>query len=220
MKTLVLTAFLILLGMQSLCAADVQMLQQAMATYTRLMPTLQPAVREWVGGEAKKIGKGSKISVEAIKADIQARFAGQTLATADIETLALLVMAEATQNARNDLKASMENLRDISSRKAAQRQAAGNLSKAEVEAQGVGQLNVRPAVTNPPVRSATATTGHATQSPANITPAKMDPVTEISDQDMLQLQRVMDQRSQLETMLSNMLKASSDAQSALIGNLK
>lgn len=220
MKTIVLAAFLTLLGMQSLCAANVQAVQQAMATYARLIPTLQPAVREWVGVEARKVSKDAKVSMESIKTDIQTRFAGQTLAAADIDTLALLVMAEATQNARNDMKASMENLKDISSRKAAQRQAAVNINKAAVDVQGAAQLNVRPAATNQPTRAATLTTAHGTQISANITPAKIDPVTEISDQEMLQLQRTMDQRSQLETLLSNMLKASSDTQSALISNLK
>jgi len=45
--------------------------------------------------------------------------------------------------------------------------------------------------------------------------AKKDKLSEMSQQDMLQLQQAMDKKSQLETMISNTMKASSDSQNSL-----
>jgi predicted ribosomally synthesized peptide with nif11-like leader len=42
----------------------------------------------------------------------------------------------------------------------------------------------------------------------------------LNDQDMFALQRMMDQKSQLESMISNVMKASSNVQGSLAGALK
>ena len=45
--------------------------------------------------------------------------------------------------------------------------------------------------------------------------AKKDKLSEMSQQDMLQLQQMMDKKSRLETMISDTMKASSDSQNSL-----
>jgi hypothetical protein len=47
-----------------------------------------------------------------------------------------------------------------------------------------------------------------------------DSVSEMTDQDMLQLQRAMEQKAQLETMISNVMKAASDTSSSTARALK
>ena len=212
---------LVLLCASGIRASEKPIPEQAVALHARLAPALQPAVREWVSAEAKKISKDSKAGEATVKADIQARFAGQPLADADVEALAFLVMMEATQAARDDLRGILDNVKASSSQKAAQRQAAGTHNKADAAGQGAGQQIAQLAATNLPVRPAVVmAAGHGSQLSANLTPAKQDAVTGITDQDMLQLQQAMDRRSQLETMLSNLMKKAADAQSNLVGNLK
>ena len=45
--------------------------------------------------------------------------------------------------------------------------------------------------------------------------AKKDKLSEMSQQDMLHLQQMMEKKSQLETMISNTMKAGSDSQNSL-----
>ena len=47
-----------------------------------------------------------------------------------------------------------------------------------------------------------------------------DAISELSKEDMLWLQRLMDKKSQLEQMISNTMKAASEAQSNIANNLK
>ena len=47
-----------------------------------------------------------------------------------------------------------------------------------------------------------------------------DAISELNQQDMLMLQQLMEKKSQLESMISNVMKASSETQSNLAKNLK
>jgi hypothetical protein len=47
-----------------------------------------------------------------------------------------------------------------------------------------------------------------------------DAISELNQQDMLMLQQLMEKKSQLETMISNTMKAASETQSNIASNLK
>lgn len=50
--------------------------------------------------------------------------------------------------------------------------------------------------------------------------SQKDAISELNQQDMLMLQQLMDKKSQIESMISNVMKASSETQSNLAKNLK
>ena len=50
--------------------------------------------------------------------------------------------------------------------------------------------------------------------------SQKDAISELNQQDMLMLQQLMEKKSQLESMISNVLKASSETQNNIASNLK
>jgi hypothetical protein len=58
---------------------------------------------------------------------------------------------------------------------------------------------------------------HARQGNASL---PKDSLSELGSEDTLKLQQMMDRKSQLEEMISNVMKESSDASNSIIGNLK
>jgi hypothetical protein len=219
-RLLMLAAVMALLAAQATSAAETQIPEQAKAIHVRLIAALKPAVREWVSQEAKKVSKDPKTSEAAIKADIQSRFAGQSLAGADVEALAFIVLMEASQDAQNDLKSIMDGVKSANERKAALRQAPNNLKQQDAAIKVVGQPDVRPATTNLQARTGAVVAGKNAPISAAGQPANLNSMGDMSQEQQLLLQRAMDQRSQLEAMISNVMKAVSDSQSNIVSNLK
>jgi hypothetical protein len=217
---LVLTAAVALLAANAASAAETQIPAQATAVHAKLASALKPAVREWVSQEAKKVSKDSKASEAGIKADIQTRFAGQSLAGADVEALVFVVLMEASQDAENDLKTIMDGVKAANEKKAAMRQATNNLNKGEAAIRTAGQPTVRPAATNLQARPGPVVAGNNAQMSVASQPANLNSMGDMSQEQQLLLQRAMDQRSQLEAMISNVMKSVSDTQSNIISNLK
>ena len=60
----------------------------------------------------------------------------------------------------------------------------------------------------------------AAQARQGKTPHPTDSLSELGSADQLKLQQMMDRKSQLEEMISNVMKESSDASNSIIGNLK
>ncbi|MCX6895860.1 MAG: hypothetical protein NTZ16_10260 [Verrucomicrobia bacterium] len=216
-RPFVLTVALVLLGSNASSSADTQIQEQAKAVHARLAPALKPAVREWVSQEAKKVSRNPKLNEAAVKADIQNRFAGQTLASGDIEALVFIVMMEATKDANEDLKALMAATKAANEKKAAQRQAAGNLKKDEAGIKAAARQEAAgTASTNLQIRA------HAinVKPSARASAAQPDSMGDMSEEQQLRLQMAMDRRAKVEEILSNVMKKMSDTQSNIVGNLK
>ncbi len=147
----------------------------------RLSASVKPTVRAWVQSEARALA-GRKLAPDAMLAtargDVLGRFSGQTLLTAEVETMAMLVMSECARDAQADVEALLAQMQATSAARRAQRQAA---------------------------------------TPAK---AKADSLSDLTAGEMLLLQQAMDKKSQLEQMISNVMKAGADAASAAIVNLK
>lgn len=214
---------LILAALLTACfanAADPQIPQQAKVVQTRLVPNLKPAVREWISEEAKKVSRSSVVNEAAVKADIQTRFAGQSLAGGDIEALTLLVMTEAAQDAEKDLKAAMAEMKATNEKKAAQREAANKLKREESGIKATArQEYTRPATTNLQVRPGLVKPQSVDQA-VDSTKAKLDSKSELGETESLRLQMSMDRLAKLEATLSNLLKKISETQSNIVNNLK
>ena len=214
---------LILAAFLSACfarTAEPQIPQQAKIVQARLIPALKPAVREWISQEAKKVSRSSVVNEAAVKADIQTRFAGQSLVGGDIETLTLLVMMETAQDAEKDLKAAMAEMKAANEKKSAQREAANKLKREEAGIKAAArQEYTRPATTNLQVRPGLVKRQSVNQSVEDAK-TKLDSKNEMGETESLRLQMAMDRLSKLEATLSNLLKKASDTQSNIVNNLK
>ncbi len=201
-------------------AAEPQIPQQAKVIQARFIPVLKLAVREWISQEAKKVSRSSVMNEAAVKADIQTRFVGQSLAGGDIETLILLVMTEAAQDAEKDLKAAMAEMKATNEKKAAQREAANKLKREETGIKAAArQEYTRPATTNLQVRPGLVKRQSVNQSVEDAK-AKLDSKNEMGETESLRMQMAMDRLSKLEATLSNLLKKVSETQSNIVNNLK
>ena len=183
--------------------AEIQVPAATKALHTKLTATVKPAVREWVLQEAKKISRQPATAEAIIKADIQNRFAGQPLASADIEALMFVVLMEASQDAEKDLKTIMAETKSINDRKAAQRPTAAatktNTAAVRVNLSGAAQ---RMDAGNAPMKD------------------KLDSKSELGETESLRLQMAMDRLSKMMQALSNVEKKIFDTQTNIIGNLK
>ncbi|MCX5760412.1 MAG: hypothetical protein NTW72_02725 [Gemmatimonadetes bacterium] len=154
----------------------------------RLSAAVKPTVRGWVQSEARALA-GRKLSPDAMLAtargDVLGRFSGQTLASADVETMAMLVMTECAKEAQAELEALLAQMNATNAARRAQRQAAMTYEQAAA------------------AKRATA-----------------DSLSDLTAGEMFVLQQVMDKKSQLEQMISNVMKSGADAASAAIVNLK
>src|SRR5438105_4261031 len=83
----------------------------AQALKVHLTGKLQPSVRSWVTQEAHKIAAQPQATEATVRADVQTRFAGQSLETADIDALLYLVMMETAEAMDKDLKAAMAEMK-------------------------------------------------------------------------------------------------------------
>ncbi|MEI8291579.1 MAG: hypothetical protein WCH99_19090 [Verrucomicrobiota bacterium] len=201
-------------------AAEPQIPQQAKVVHARLIPALKPAVREWISQEAKKTSRSSVLSEAAVKADIQTRFAGQSLAGGDIEALILLVMTEAAQDAEKDLEAAMAEMKAANEKKSDQREAANKLKRGESGIKAAArQEYTRPAATNLQVRPGWVKPQSVDQA-VDSAKAKLDSKSELGETESLRLQMAMDRLSKLQATLSNLLKKTSETQSNIVNNLK
>ncbi len=209
------------------------------ALHAQLAVKLQPSVRLWIDEQSRKL-RQAPVDQGALRAAVQARFAGQSLGAGDIETMALLVMMQATKDMDQDLKAVMAEVKAMTAAKAKLRDLVSRVNK-DV-AQNAGVKDVAPCV--PPscggyqtaMMEAAAALRHTrtratltVREPTNVQQlralagdlkGKLDGMNELNDQEMLSLQRLMDQKSKLETMISNVMKAAASTQSAIIQNLK
>jgi putative addiction module CopG family antidote len=170
------------------------------------------------------------------------------LGGADIEALAFLVLMQAAKSAQEDLKAIMARVKAINEAKSALRDLMSSVSK-DVAA-NAGQKNGEPPLdfsegvgsekayhrallpVAEPTSDGTIPTVLAELHKGRITQVdqlraireslagKPDSLTDLGEFEQLRLQMAMDRRSKAMSVLSNVLKKMSEAQAAIVANLK
>jgi len=213
----VLTVALGFVGTKANCAIVRQIPEQAKVIHTRLAAALKPTVREWVAQEAMNVLRDPKKGEAAIRADIQKRFSGQNLASADIETLVFLVMMETSKSAQEDLKAQLAEMQAANKAKSAQRPTVTKIKSAAADSKATTQPNP------PPKTTASQQVGGVKQdAPVSgaIPSDKPDSLSELGEPESLRLQLAMDRHAKMVETLSNLMKKVSETDSAIIGNLK
>ena len=113
-----------------------------------------------------------------------------SIADADIATLVFLVLLQAARSAEEDLKAILDEVRDLNRRKQRLRELLDKLRKSEVDAAVDAMKD------------------------------ELDSLSELSEEEALRLQLAMDRLAKLESTISNILKKFSDTAASIIANLK
>ena len=160
-------------------------------------------------------------------------------AGADIEAVAFIVLMQATKDMDQDLQqimaevkaqnAAKQKMRDLLNQLGHDTATAANMTKqpcrTAVCSSLPGELNqiaAATAQTRHPIRLAVPsnpTYGQAQQA-ADQLKSELDSMSEMSEQQQLQLQMIMDRRAKFEETLSNLLKAEQDTAGSIVGNLK
>ena len=176
----------------------------------RLMGLLQPVLRPRVHATAMLFSKRLRtpqprdakprdLGVLARQAVVDSAYLGlATRARVDIDAVVLLVLLDAWHETTNDVgrvRGELEAIRAFASCKQIARCIAAIVPTQEMSQADIDRVRAQLA-------------------------DKRDSLSDMSQQDALVLQQLMDQKSQLETMISNVMKAGSDAQAAVVSNLK
>jgi putative addiction module CopG family antidote len=166
----------------------------------------------------------------------------------DIEALAFLVLMQGAKSAQEDLKAIMARVKAINDAKSAHRDLIGSVSKDVVAnagqkdgeppldfSHGLGSEKAyhrAPLPVAEPTADGTIPTVLTDLHKGRITQVdqlrgirealtgKLDSLSELSELEQLRLQMAMDKRSKAMSVLSNLLKKTSEAQAAIVANLK
>ena len=160
-------------------------------------------------------------------------------AGADIEAMAFIVLTQATKDMDEDLQqimaevkaqnAAKQKMRDLLNQLGHDTAAAGNMTKqpchTAVCSSLPGELNqiaAATARTRRPIRLVVPSnpTYAQVRQAADQLKNELDSMSEMSEQQQLQLQMMMDRRSKFEETLSNILKAEQDTASNIVSNLK
>ena len=219
-SALVATAFV--LCVRSITSAERQEISSgAIALHANLVARAKPGVRDWVGQEAQKLRRELKIEEAVVRNDIKTRFAGQSLASMDIEALAMMVMMQCARDADEDLRTLLAEIKTANEAKQKLREqsAVAKDAKTKTETQ-----------TRAEVKTAAGTGAQATKPPAVVRTAgandltatkdRLDSLNGMSETQSLRLQAAMERQSKLLETLSNILKKNSTIQDALVQNLK
>ena len=187
----------------ALAAATEQSLpEQAPALKVQLTKRLQPSVRSWIAQEARKIAAQPQATEATVRSDLQARFAGQSLETADIDALLYLVMMEEAEAMDKDLKAAMAEMK---AHNAAKQKSRESISMTKRE--GLATVEPKP-------------TPQARLGAIAATKGDLDSMNEMSEMTSLRMQTMMDRRAKVIAALSNIMKKISTTQDTLVQNLK
>lgn len=203
-----------------------------------LHTSLQPSARIWMQQQAQIEARRPALDLEALRTAIRRRFTGA--ANVDIETMVFMVMAEVAQNQEQDLRNQMQQMEAMEKEKQALRQLLNQMQQETAQLKAGEHTGVcqTPFCRSLPTRLAEMTTASTTQprpfhlrAQENITYPQLSSllsqtdqalgsVSDLSQEQQLQMQTAMDQRSKLIEMLSNMLKSMSDTSTSIIANMK
>jgi hypothetical protein len=216
--------------------------QSAATVGAAITAEAQPAVREWIVKQGKaaadSIPDVNLFLVRARKA-IETRFAGQNIASLDVDALIMLMMLETVKAAGDDARRTLDEMERMRAEREKLRELLAKLKAiADSTADRKGSESCGLPVCLQ-LRS-TLTTLASSQAKAGIAPvalrdaatlaelrgavdeltAKRDSIDELSKDRQLRLQQVMERMTLYNRFMSLLLKKLSTTQGALIQNLK
>jgi hypothetical protein len=173
---------------------------------------LSPSAKLKLHNIADTLGRSGAITDGTSRAAIVSAFPGVNFSSADISALTFIVLMDAAESAQHDLQSITAGVSAINNQKDSLRKELGN---ANANKTSRVQKVYTPASTTlvvPPPLSSNATMTEKQK--------RLDDLSELSEMQQLKLQMVMDQKSKLEAMLSNLLQMMHDTQKSIIQNLR
>ncbi|RTL60434.1 MAG: hypothetical protein EKK37_06260 [Sphingobacteriales bacterium] len=211
-KTLLLLCFIAHLTTAFSQQTDIP--PKADTLYNHLMTAARPAIKNWVSITAAKY-KGKEVTKEQAIADVKQSYnALGNLNDADIEAIAFLVMMQAAKSAQQDLKDIMGQVKKINDAKASQRQKTNELKQSSAQMKTQARAGYQNADSLKPLRAATVAKQVSEQKD------KKDNMADLSEEQQLKLQMIMDRRSKAIQAISNMMKKLSETEENIIKNIK
>lgn len=190
------------------------------------MKDIRPAHSNWVRSSATRVNEG-KLDPVKIQDDAQKYAVLNGLNDEDIEVLTFLVLMQASKSAQEDLKAIMSKVKSINEKKSKLRQAlrtlkAGKAIRNNIQLdslkRAVGLVKQEPKpIRAVAIKPATKPELDNTLQEVN---NELDSMSEMGEMESMQLQRYMDRLTQLNALLSNIMKKVSATSSSIISNLK
>ncbi len=220
---------------------------EAKALHAKMMSQINKRHVAWIKKTAKET-HDNKLGTDEVNSKAKAYGALNKLGNADIEALAFLVMMEASRSANEDLKAIMENVKNINEQKQKLRAAKLRLEDAkpvtrlqldsirlvvkEASASKT-KLQARKPVqkapvdktkttdkTRVPVTTGTQVSKEEADRLREEVKKDLDSMSEMGEMESLRLQMAMDRMSKMMSTLSNLMKKVSETANQITQNLK
>ncbi len=206
--------------------------------YTGLRTRLQPSASSWVQQQARAEAQQPVPNLPVLESAIRSRFGGTALSGNDIDSLAFIVLMQATDDMDQDLQqmmaemksitASKQQLRDLISevnkdaRSGARPTAPCSTSTCRSLAARISQIETAAPKSPKLVRlqvPANPTFGELRQVQDKLN-ANLDSMNDLSEATSLRLQMTMDRRSKFLETMSNIMKKISTTSDTVVQNLK
>jgi len=171
----------------------------AAAFYNKAMSTIKPAYKTLIIQTASQM-KDRRMNQDSLTRAFASNKTFKGLNGLDIDALVELVMMQISNDNQSDLRNMMANMKATTQQKQAQR---SMLSSMHVEQSKKDSLDKA-----------------AYSKKQSQTKNQKDNLGDMSQEEQLKLQMMMDKKNKLEEMISNTMKKISDVQNQLISNLK
>jgi hypothetical protein len=210
-----------------------------------LHASLQPPARIWVKQQAEIEARRPALDLDALRGATRRRFAGSLPAAAplqavDIDAVVFTVLTETAQDQNQELQNQMQQMQAMEKEKQALRQLLDQIQQeiAQTKAGERGGACQTPFCRALPARLGEMTSASATlprpfylSAPDNVTYPQLSSLesqtkealgsaSDMSEEQQIQVQTLMDQRAKLLETLSNMLKSMSDTSASVVSNMK
>jgi hypothetical protein len=185
----------------------------------QLTPSAKEKVQRIAGSLGSKVDvkRNDKATMQVVSGQLTSQFPGLASNGPDIDSLMFLVMTDAANAEEAELKAAISETQSMSKQRDELRKkiaAAGAQAKSTTRPPSVTIATVvPPAYLKAPVPLAADASVAAMQQ-------RIDELSQMSEMNQLRLQALMDQRTKLLVMLSNLLKSVSTTESGILKNLK
>ncbi|MEO5943460.1 MAG: hypothetical protein ABIP30_15000, partial [Ferruginibacter sp.] len=181
----------------------------------------RPQIKSLVNTTASQL-KGHTISLDSLRAAIKNKPQSVKLNDYDIDALTMIVLMKVNNDAENDLRDQMSNMKKINDQKKAQRDAINKRKAQQDSIKNKMAAEYRAGQKAGKVSSTVSFNDYLKQREVKMIPTSdsQDAVSDMSAQMQMSLQLAMDRKSKMNEMISNLMKSFSDTQNAIISNLK
>ncbi len=173
--------------------------QQAEAFYNKAMPVIKPSYKNLVLQTAQQL-KGRRINADSLHSTLKANNLLKGLGNMDIDALMTLIMFQTNKDAEQDLKGMMASIQADNKKKKALRDENSTLKSQQGRLDSINKAKLR--AKNDKGKD------------------QKDGMSDMSQQYQFKMQKLMVQRNQLQSMISNLMKKIGDVQQQTISNLK